>query len=147
MNWIIKSFEQLDCDELYKIIRERINVFIVEQECPYSECDGNDRNSYHLYARDEGKIIAYARILKPGISYKETSIGRVLVKENYRGQGLGRKLMEKSLKFVLNEMGEKKVRISAQEYLLDFYSGLGFVKESDTYLEDGIPHIEMLYQA
>jgi ElaA protein len=70
-----------------------------------------------------------------------------LVKENYRGQGLGRKLMEKSLKFVLNEMGEKKVRISAQEYLLDFYSGLGFVKESDTYLEDGIPHIEMLYQA
>lgn len=147
VDWNIKYFEQLDRNELYKILRQRIDVFVVEQECPYPECDGKDKEAYHIYAVDDDIITTYARIIKPGVSYQEASIGRVLVDKDYRGEGLGRELMERSIQFILNEMKEDQIRISAQEYLLDFYRDLGFEKRSDIYLEDGIPHIEMLYQA
>ena len=147
VNWKIRHFEQLSRNKLYKILRKRIDVFVVEQECPYPECDGKDRDAFHIYALDDDTIVAYARIIKPGVSYQETSIGRVLVDQAYRGKGLGRKVMEKSIQFIREEMNEDQIRISAQEYLLDFYREMGFQKQSDVYLEDGIPHIEMLYQA
>ncbi|RKD34386.1 GNAT family N-acetyltransferase [Thermohalobacter berrensis] len=146
MEWKIKHFNELTTNGLYEIIKQRINVFVVEQKCPYFECDDKDLDSYHIYATDNNEIVAYARIIPPGVSYKEASIGRVLVKKDYRGNGLGRSLMERAIKYIIDELREDRIRISAQEYLLNFYKSLGFKAVSGTYLEDGIPHIEMLYE-
>lgn len=146
MEWQIKHFDELDSLELYKIIKQRINVFVVEQNCPYPDCDDKDLNSYHLFSEDDDLIVAYCRILLPGVSYKEPSIGRVLVHKEYRRQGLGKELMKKAIEYIEEELGKNRIRISAQQYLLKFYTGLGFKVVSDMYLEDNIPHLEMLYE-
>lgn len=140
----IKKFSELSNQELYKIIEARINIFVVEQNCPYTECDNKDQQSYHLYYQEQGEIAAYLRLIPAGISYKEASIGRVLVKKDFRRNKLGTKLMKKSLDYAKNELNINKIRISAQEYVLDFYNNLGFKLVSDRYLEDGIPHFEMI---
>lgn len=142
----IKRFSELSTQELYKIIEARINVFVVEQNCPYAECDNKDQNSFHLFYLDQDQIAAYLRIIPAGISYQEPSIGRVLVKNNYRRKGLGLKMMGDALSFIKNNLGSDVVRISAQEYILDFYQELGFKVVSDRYLEDDIPHFEMIYK-
>lgn len=144
MNFKLKNFEQLTNTELYNILKERTAVFVVEQNCPYPEVDGKDLQSYHLYKEENGEIIAYLRILPPGVSYKELSIGRVLVKKEHRGQHLAHQLMEHALQFIQNELNETTVKIQAQEYLRDFYGSFGFEVISETYLEDNIPHIDML---
>ncbi|MBM7624242.1 GNAT family N-acetyltransferase [Sporohalobacter salinus] len=145
MEWHIKFFNELTTKELYNIIQERINVFVVEQECPYFECDGKDNKSFHLYAKEDDQIVAYARVLLPGISYKEASIGRVLVNKENRGNGLARELMKRAMDFITEELQQDSIKISGQEYLTDFYKSLGFKVVSDVYLEDGIPHLDMLY--
>ena len=142
----IKRFSELSKQELYKIIEARINVFVVEQNCPYQECDNKDQNSFHLLYLDQDQIAAYLRIIPAGISYREPSIGRVLVKNNYRREGLGFKLMQDGLSFIKDNFDSNEVRISAQEYILHFYQKLGFKVVSDRYLEDDIPHFEMLYK-
>jgi ElaA protein len=121
-------------------------VFVVEQQCIYEDCDGKDKKSYHLFAEHNGEILVYLRILEKGISYNEISIGRVLARENYRGNGFAKQMMLRAIEFIENNLNEKVIRISAQEYLLKFYSSLGFVRVSEGYLEDDIPHIEMLYK-
>lgn len=140
----IKKFSELSNQELYKIIEARINVFVVEQNCPYKECDNKDQNSFHLFYQKEGEIAAYLRIIPAGISYPEISIGRVLVKDKYRRNGLANKLMQAALSYIKNNFKTEAVRISAQEYILDFYQQLGFEVVSERYLEDDIPHFEML---
>lgn len=145
MELIIKEFNELNAEELYEILKLRINIFIVEQNCPYEECDDKDKNSYHLYLKEDDKILAYLRVVKKGISYDEISIGRVVVNSKYRGQNLGRELMTKAMNFIINELKEKNIRISAQLYLEEFYKSFGFKSVTEQYLEDNIPHIEMLY--
>lgn len=145
MNWKIKRFQELTKEELYEIIKTRNEVFVIEQQCFYQECDGKDKNAYHLFAEENSKMIAYLRILEKGASYDEISIGRVLVCKDYRKKGLAKNMMLKAIEFIENELKEKSIRISAQEYLINFYKSLGFEKVSDVYLEDGIPHLEMLY--
>lgn len=145
MELIIKEFNELNAEELYEILKLRINIFIVEQNCPYEECDDKDKSSYHLYLKDNDKILAYLRVVKKGISYNEISIGRVVVNSKYRGQNLGRELMTKAINFIINELKEKNIRISAQLYLEEFYKSFGFKSVTEQYLEDNIPHIEMLY--
>lgn len=140
----IKRFSELGNQELYKIIEARINVFVVEQNCPYQECDNKDQDSFHLFYQDQNQIAGYLRIIPPGISYKEASIGRVLVKKEYRREGLGFKMMEAAIAFIKNNFGTEAVRISAQEYILKFYQQLGFKVVSDRYLEDDIPHYQMI---
>jgi ElaA protein len=144
MELYIKKFEELTNQELYKIIEARINVFVVEQDCPYHECDNKDQDSFHLFYQEKDQIAAYLRIIPPGLSYPEASIGRVLVKKEFRRQGLGLKQMQQAISFIENNMDTEVVRISAQEYILDFYKSLGFEVVSDRYLEDDIPHYEML---
>lgn len=146
MNWELKKFEDLKTEDIYKILKIRNEVFIVEQLCPYQDCDGKDENAYHLYLEDKGKIIAYLRILKKGVSYDQISIGRVLVHKDYRGKGIARKLMLKALNFIDVNLNEREVKIQAQSYLVNFYGSLGFKKTSEEYLEDDIPHIDMLYK-
>lgn len=144
MNFIIKTFDQLTTTELYAILKERTQVFVVEQNCSYLEVDGKDLKSYHLYKEQNGEVIAYLRILPPGVSYTELSIGRVLVKKENRGQKLAQQMMTYALQFIHNELHETTVKIQAQEYLRDFYGSFGFEAISDVYLDDNIPHIDML---
>lgn len=144
INWKIKSFEQLNSIELYRILQLRINIFMLEQNCLYPECDDKDFKAKHLFGMDEYGIVAYARLLPPEISYKDASIGRVIVSPNYRGQKLGYKLMEHAIENMYSDFPSVDIRISAQSHLQNFYEKLDFVKVSDEYLEDDIPHIEML---
>ncbi|PZD94002.1 GNAT family N-acetyltransferase [Paenibacillus sambharensis] len=147
MDWSIKHYDELTKSELYRILQERTQVFVVEQNCPYQEVDGKDLASYHLYQSDEaGRIIAYLRILPAGVSYAEASLGRVLVAEDYRRKGIASELVGKALHYVRHELNEPAVRISAQAHLEGFYQSFGFKTTSQPYLEDGIPHINMLVQ-
>lgn len=146
MKWHIKQFNELDPYEIYEILKVRNEVFVVEQKCIYQDIDDKDKSSYHLFAADKGVVIAYLRILEKGSSYDEISIGRVLIDKEYRSQGLAREIMLNAIDFIENNLGEDTIRISAQEYLTRFYCSLGFKIVSDMYLEDDIPHIEMLYR-
>lgn len=146
MNWNIKKFNQLKVEEIYKILALRNKVFIVEQECAYLDCDDKDLNSYHLFSEENGEVIAYLRILEKGVSYDEISIGRVSVKKVYRGKGIAREMMLKAIGFIENNLKEDTIKIQAQAYLINFYSSLGFKAVSGEYLEDNIPHIDMLYK-
>ena len=145
--WSIKKFDELSTKELYAILKERTDVFVVEQACPYPELDGKDFASYHLFKEQDGEIVAYLRVLPAGVSYDEASIGRVLVKQNYRGQGLAQQLLEKALCFLEDELHETTIKIQAQDYLRKFYGSFGFEVISETYLEDDIPHVDMLKKA
>lgn len=141
----VKKFQELNLEELYGILKVRSEVFVVEQNCPYLDPDGKDMECEHLMIRENGEILAYARILKPGASYSESSIGRVLVAEKARGRSLGKKLVQEAIDHITGVWKEEKIRISAQAYLLKFYNELGFRAVSEVYLEDDIPHIEMIY--
>lgn len=142
--WFVKSFGELQPLELYQILQLRIDVFMLEQNCLYPECDDKDLKAFHLYAKHEGKIIAYARLLPAGISYDDLSIGRVVVHTDFRKYGLGKVLMNRAIDYWNKESPAIPIRISGQLYLQRFYEGLGFKTVSDVYLEDDIPHIEML---
>ncbi len=145
MKWYLKSFEELTTKELYEILKIRVDVFVVEQNCPYEEVDSKDEKAHHLFAIENDKLVAYLRILDKGVSYDEISIGRVLVHKDFRKNKLGNEMMLKAIDYITNTIKDDKIRISAQAYLLDFYRNLGFKEVSEIYLEDNIPHIEMLY--
>lgn len=146
INWVYKSFFELTNLELYAILQLRNDVFVLEQACLYQDADGKDKNCYHLSAIDEEKnLIAYCRILPPGLSYTEASIGRVLTAGTQRKMGMGKELMERAIETTMLQFKCNAIRISAQEYLLAFYQNLGFKPVGNSYLEDNIPHIEMLF--
>jgi ElaA protein len=144
INWIIKNFDELTPHELYSILQLRNIVFAIEQNCVYPDMDDKDQPAEHLMAWQNEKLIAYTRILPPGIAYDEPSIGRVVTVPSVRGEGVGKQLMEKSLEKVYNKYGTTPVKIGAQLYLKKFYTELGFLQTSGVYLEDGIDHIEMV---
>jgi ElaA protein len=144
MNISIKTFEQLSTKELYYILRLRSEVFVVEQDCVYQDVDDKDQKALHVLGIKDDKLVAYARIFKPGDYFKNTSIGRVVVKKEERKYGFGKDIMLGSLKAIKEEIGLVKVELSAQVYLKRFYNDLGFIEIGEGYLEDGIPHIRML---
>jgi ElaA protein len=146
LNWQFKYFSELSLNEFHDMIEIRLKAFVVEQNCVYLELDGKDKKSYHVICRDGfGNIIATARILPAGISYPEVSIGRVVIAENVRGKGIGHQLMDESIKFCQEEFGNCAIRISAQKHLEEYYNKHAFISTGKEYLEDGIPHVEMLY--
>ena len=143
--WRFVSWDELGRDELYEILIARARVFVVEQNCPYLDLDGLDRGSWHLWtADDRGTVLAYLRVLPPGLKYEEPSLGRVVTAPESRRQGLGRPLIAEGLRRAEALFGAVPVRIGAQKYLERFYGEFGFVRASDDYDEDGIPHIEMV---
>jgi len=144
LEWILKRFNELTNMELYQLLKERTAVFVVEQNCPYLEVDGKDISSYHLYAEVDGELVAYLRILPPGVSYPEASLGRIFVKEKYRGKGYAVELVQRGIDFIYTELKETTIKIQAQDYLKTFYGSFGFEPISEVYLEDNIPHIDML---
>ncbi|MCW3090461.1 MAG: family N-acetyltransferase [Ferruginibacter sp.] len=143
LDWKFSSFDELTAVELYAILRLRNEVFVVEQNCVYQDADNKDESSYHISAWDGHTLAAYCRVLPPGLSYTEASIGRVVTAFNYRNTGSGRELMKKAVNFTRDHFGCKEITISAQLYLEKFYESIGFKKVSSTYLEDNIPHIKM----
>jgi len=146
LNWYIFKWGELNAQDLYDLLALRSAVFVVEQNCPYQDLDGKDQKSDHIFARDkDGELIACARIVYPGISYSEWSIGRVATAMKVRGSGTGKLLMEQCMSYLIQECDAGGIRISAQEYLLKFYEGFGFEQVSESYLEDDIPHVEMLF--
>ena len=147
MVWYLKKYKDLTLNEFHDILKLRINVFVVEQDCPYPELDGKDKLAYHFFAFAENnpsQIIAYTRIFKPGDYYKEAAIGRVVVHPDFRKDGLGYQLMKESIYQIKALFQTKKIKIGAQTYLKEFYESLGFKKIGKDYIEDGIPHIYMI---
>lgn len=143
--WICKKFEELTLSELYCILRLRSEVFVVEQNCVYLDADGRDSDSYHLCGWLKNQLVAYCRILPPGLAYPQASIGRVLTHPAHRKDGYGKLLIQRAVKKTYTIFNVPQIKIGAQLYLLKFYSELGFKAIGDTYLEDGIPHITMMH--
>ena len=142
--WVFKSFGELTLEELYAILQLRNEVFVVEQNCAYQDADSKDKYCFHLMGWAGDLLAAYTRIIPKGISYTEASIGRVVTSPVYRNNGIGRALMNESIQKTLQQFDCNDIRIGAQLYLKKFYASLGFVQCSEPYLEDNIPHIEML---
>jgi ElaA protein len=154
ISWKLARFDELSAREIHDIYQARIAVFVVEQTCPFQDVDGADPASWHLMGwaklgprlRGDGEpaLAAYCRLVPPGVKFAEPSIGRVLTTEAARRTGAGRSLMREALARAAAMWPDRAIRIGAQVYLERFYGEFGFVKASDTYIEDGIPHIEML---
>lgn len=143
MRWTTKKFDDLTPSELYAILRLRTEVFVVEQTCVFQDMDNKDQLSWHLMGWDNDLLIAYTRLVPPGVSYEFPSIGRVVTSPAARKTGVGKILMERSIGETARLFGKSAIRIGAQLYLKKFYSSFGFEQSSDIYDEDGIDHIEM----
>jgi ElaA protein len=144
MNWRLKSFSELLVDELYDLLSLRSLVFVLEQSCIFHDMDGKDRQSMHLMGYEGNTLVAYTRLVPAGIAYAEMSIGRVVTHPQYRRTGAGRELMQQSIICIRELWGNHPIRIGAQQYLKAFYESFGFVQEGEVYIEDGIPHMEMV---
>ena len=144
MIFIIKRFNELSTHELYAVLQLRAEVFVVEQDCVYQDLDNKDLDAYHVLGVLDTKIVAYARIFKPGDYFLESSIGRIVVKKEFRKFQYGYQLVQNSIQFIENNLQQNTILISAQSYLTKFYNSLGFTQVGEEYLEDGIPHIKML---
>ena len=140
----IKRFNELSTHELYVILQLRSEVFVVEQDCVYQDLDNKDQDAFHVLGVLDNEIVAYARIFKPGDYFLESSIGRIVVKKEFRKFQYGYKLVVNSIQFIENNLQQNTILISAQSYLTKFYNSLGFIRVGEEYLEDGIPHIKML---
>lgn len=143
VTWTIKPFAELTPQEVYVILRLRSEVFVVEQNCVFQDMDNKDQYCYHLMGWQNNELIAYTRIVPPGISYDLPSIGRVVTSPKVRNSGIGKLLMEKSIEELTRLYGQGPIRIGAQLYLKNFYGSFGFEQSGDVYDEDGIDHIEM----
>ncbi|WP_340203618.1 GNAT family N-acetyltransferase [Ascidiimonas sp. W6] len=141
----ILNFNELSLLELYKLLELRSEVFVVEQDCVYQDLDGKDQKALHVIGVKNEQIIAYTRIFKPGDYFEEASIGRVVVAASQRKFGYGHLILKASIVAIKDHYQTSKIRLSAQTYLIDFYSQHSFKVQGDTYLEDGIPHINMVH--
>jgi len=137
----IKHFRELTPEELYAILKLRVDIFIVEQNCPYYEIDNHDQDAYHLFLTDEEGIQAYLRVMEHGAFFEDASIGRVVSAK--RHQGLATRLLREGIRLAREKFDPPRIVIEAQTYARQLYEGVGFVQSSGEFLEDGIPHIRM----
>ncbi len=145
METILKHFNELSNAELYQILKLRMEVFVVEQNCAYMDIDDLDQNAFHMYIKDENAIQAYLRIIKPGEAFNDAAaLGRVLTRK--RRCGLGTELLSAGIEAAKNIYNPERIRITAQVYAKPFYEKSGFRQCSDIFLEDNIPHMEMVLE-
>lgn len=144
ITWVLKKFENLNPHEVYELLRLRSEVFVVEQNCVFLDMDNLDQSCHHLLGYMGNQLVVSVRILPPGLAYQEVSIGRVVGSPQYRGIGAGKALMEKAIQSTIELYGNQPIKIGAQLYLKKFYEEFGFKVCSETYMEDGIPHIKMI---
>ena len=149
VTWKALTFDELSNNQLFELLKLRVDVFVVEQNCPYQELDEKDRHSetHHLMGFKDEELVACARLLPAGLSYPSISIGRVATRQSFRGKGAGKLLMQSAIEHCENLWAGQDIEIGAQEYLKGFYESFGFVVTSDMYLEDDIPHIDMIRPA
>ncbi len=150
IRWTFPTFQELTVEQLFDVLRLRVDVFVVEQQCAYRELEECDRHeeTRHLSGRNnDGRLIAYARLLPPGLRYPEVNLGRFVVKAEWRKQGIGHQLLQTALQEVSRCWPKTPIRISAQDYLQAFYEQYGFIRVSEVYLDVGIPHVEMVKEA
>ena len=140
----LKIFQELTLEQLYSILKLRVDIFVVEQDCPYPELDDEDQKSIHLFYEEGENIIAYIRVIPTQAG--NIRIGRVVTHKDFRGQSLSSKLMEAAMEFIQENHSNKQIMLSAQEHLQAFYGKFGFVPVSEMYLEDGIPHVDMEFK-
>ena len=143
MEKVIKKFDELTLNELYDILKLRVDIFVVEQNCPYGELDNKDKESIHIFYRENGEITAYLRIIPKFLSYESVSMGRICVKQEFRSRKLGREIVKDAINYIEKDLKEYIITIGAQEYLKDFYASFDFKPISDVYDEDGIKHLDM----
>lgn len=143
---IIKPFDGLLTIELYKMISIREEIFVLEQDCVYVDCDGNDPACDHMIVREGTEVIGTLRIVPKGIKYDKVSIGRVVLAKDYRGKGIAADMMTKALEYIKDKYGDIEVVLSGQVYIKKLYENAGFKVISDVYLEDGLDHVKMLYK-
>ena len=143
MDWKTYYFEELTAKKLYEVLKLRVDVFVVEQNCPYPELDNLDQQSIHLLYTEDGVIQAYERLVPGGVKYDLPSIGRVIVRQEARGRGLAKQLLEHSIDYILTEWKAPAIQLQGQVYLQEFYQSFGFQPISESYDEDGIPHVDM----
>jgi ElaA protein len=146
LEWRLKPFLAMSVQELYELLQLRTEVFVMEQNCVFQDMDGADQQAFHLLGFANGQLLAYARCFPAGIKFSEASIGRVVTRSLKRGQGLGHQLIDQAIASVCASWGPQAIRIGAQARLADYYAGHGFVDMGLPYMEDGIPHLEMLWQ-
>src|ERR1044072_2992904 len=144
IQWYYKAFDNLLPYELYKILRLRIEVFVVEQNCVFQDADNKDEGCFHFMGFAQNELVAYTRLSPPGYIYKEVSIGRVVTSPAHRRKGLGTELMRRSIDLCKQFFGDVNIKIGAQYHLVKFYSALGFEIIGEKYLEDGIEHVHMM---
>ncbi|HEY2629471.1 MAG TPA: GNAT family N-acetyltransferase [Usitatibacter sp.] len=146
MHWHFAKFDDLSPRDIHDVYQARIAVFVIEQECPFQDVDGADLPCWHLIGRasPSGEVLAYSRLVPPGVKYPEPSIGRILTTANARGKGLGRELVAESIARAEKLWPGQSIKIGAQQRLERFYEGYGFARTSEPYDEDGIMHIEMV---
>jgi len=144
MDIIIKTFSELNINELYEILQLRSEVFVVEQDCVYQDIDGKDQKALHIIGKKEGKVIAYTRCFDTGDYFEKASIGRVVVDASQRKFKYGHDIMKASIEAIKNKYQTDIIKVSAQVYLTKFYNSHGFQQVGEGYLEDGIPHIVMV---
>ena len=145
MKWLCLPFQQLNVDQLYELLKLRSDVFVVEQNCPYPDLDNHDRNpeTRHLLGYKDHQLIAYLRILPAGTTYQHVALGRILIAQSHRKQGLAHRLMTEGLVHTQRTFRDTHIEIGAQLHLQAFYQEYQFVPCSKPYVEDGIPHIDM----
>jgi ElaA protein len=144
ITWYSIFFDNLSNRDLYRILQLRSEVFVLEQQCLYQDMDNKDLKSWHLMGKnEEGELVAYARLLPPGLSYVEPSIGRVITSPKVRKTGVGKELMREAMMKCYELFGDKNIKIGAQLYLKKFYESFGFEVSGPAYLEDDIEHVEM----
>lgn len=141
----IKHYSELTRDELFEIFRLRESVFVVEQNCAYPEIDAADRVAYHIWLQDDAGIQAYLRLLPAGVKFDAVALGRVLAVR--RRCGLGTRIVSEGIRAARELLHAERIKLEAQTYAKSLYEKLGFVQTSEEFLEDGIPHVEMLWTA
>ncbi len=144
MKILVRKFNELSLEELYMILQLRSEVFVVEQNCVYQDIDGKDEKALHILGKKDGELVAYTRCFKAGDYFEQASIGRVIVKENFRKSGLGHEIMKATIREIEERFKTTSIKLSAQQYLTGFYEIHKFQQTGEGYLEDGIPHIAMI---
>ncbi|KHE73230.1 GNAT family N-acetyltransferase [Halobacillus sp. BBL2006] len=144
MKWMQKTYDELTKKELYTILQVRVSIFVVEQECPYPEIDGRDEECLHIWIEENEEIMAYCRIVPPERAEDHHAIGRVLVVKEKRGRGYAKQIMDRAIHVLKHELKVDHIWLHGQEHLRHFYGSFGFEEVSEVYLEDGIPHVDML---
>lgn len=147
IDWKIKHYDDLDINEFHDLLALRVEIFVVEQNCPYQEIDGKDKVSYHLIGQDEQQnTVATARILPAKVYFEEVTIGRIVVSKLQRRKGIGDQIMIQSMKFVEEKFGKQNIKLAAQAEMAHFYEKHGFEKVSKPYDWDDILHVDMLFR-